>query len=54
MNRRDSSRAVGGTDWGEGDRLADAESLGESGWLDEEILKVLMGADVEVDPEGVG
>ncbi|WP_435059426.1 hypothetical protein [Streptomyces sp. bgisy060] len=51
MNRRDSSQAGRRTGEGDTDRTADADPLGEGGWLDEEILKVLMGADVEFGPE---
>ncbi|MCH0562194.1 hypothetical protein [Streptomyces sp. MUM 2J] len=51
MNRRDSSQAGRRTGEGDMDRTADDDPLGKGGWLDEEILKVLMGADVEFDPE---
>ncbi|MFY1677360.1 hypothetical protein [Streptomyces sp. WMMC905] len=54
MNRRDSSQAGRRTGEGDMDQTADADPLGEGGWLDEEILKVLMGADVEFDPEDLG
>ncbi|WP_236244271.1 hypothetical protein [Streptomyces sp. CC210A] len=54
MNRRDSSQADRVTGEGEVDQTADTDPLGGGDWLDEEILKVLMGADVEFDPEDLG
>ncbi len=54
MNRRDSSQAGRGADEGGRDRTTDPEPPGEGDWLGEEILKVLLGADVEFDPEDLG
>ncbi|AWK09542.1 hypothetical protein DDQ41_12135 [Streptomyces spongiicola] len=54
VNRRVSPKAVGRI--GEADRcrpLGDDPSS-DGGWLEEEILKVLMGADVEFGSENFG
>lgn len=54
MNRRDSSQAGRRTGGRKMDRTTDADPPDEGGWLDEEILKVLWGADVEFNPEDLG
>lgn len=54
MNRRDSSRADRRTNGGGVNPATDVDPPGEDDWLDGEILKVLMGADVEFESEDLG
>ncbi|MGI5401895.1 hypothetical protein ACQEVG_21120 [Streptomyces sp. CA-135486] len=54
MDRRISPKVVGRISEAEEHETADIDPSSEGDWLAGEILKVLMGADVEVEPEGAG